>query len=361
MKICLITEAKTVHAKRWAKGLSKAGCDVHLISVYQANLRGVKLYHVPIYSSNPVRQVINNVRLNRLIKIIDPEVIHLFGLFSVFSLGSMGVIHGKKNLVISVWGSDVVSAGNKDSLKINLIKKFILNCGDRLIATSDYLAAETKKYLNPNKDVDVLPWGVDLDVFYPHAKKSNNGTVRIGFAKRLNRLYGPDTLLQAFQYALRNSQKKLLLKIAGEGPLESELKHQAAEMGINNSIEWIGWLDRDEDMKEFYNSIDIFIMPSRRESFGVAAVEASASGLPVIASRFGGIPEVIIENETGLLVDSEDSIGFGRALLKLTNDDKLRQKMGVKGRKRAEIEFNWNITIQKMLEIYQQVQKMRKS
>ena len=355
MKICLLTEAKTVHSRRWAAGLARAGCDVHLISAYAAEIPGVTHYRIPIYSPRTVQQIINNTRLNRLLKKIDPEVIHLFGLFSVFSLGSMGVICGKRNLITSVWGSDVVPTGDHESFKVRLIKKFLLKNSPRLVATSAYLAEETRKYIDASRTVDVLPWGVDLDLFCPPGAKNENGQVRIGFAKRIDRMYGADTLLRAFQYAHKRSRKKLLLKIAGNGPLESALRRRAAEIRLDDSIDWLNWLNTDEDMKAFYDGIDIFMMPSRRESFGVAAVEASASGLPVIASRFGGIPEIVIDNETGILVEPEDIEGFGRALLKLIDDDGLRHEMGHNGRARIEKEFDWNVTARKMIELYRQV------
>ena len=355
MKICLLTEAKTVHSRRWAVGLARAGCEVHLISAYAAELPGVTRYRLPIYSPGPVQQIINNVRLNRLLKKIDPEVIHLFGLFSVFSLGSMGVICGKKNLITSVWDSDVVPTGDHNSFKVQMIKKYLLKHSPRLVATSTYLAKETRKYIEAGKTVDVLPWGVDLDIFYPSGRKSDNGKVRIGFAKRLDRMYDADTLLRAFHYAHQRSRKKLLLKIAGNGSLESALRRRAAEIHLDDSIDWLNWLDRDDDMKDFYDGIDIFMMPSRRESFGMAAVEASASGLPVIASRFGGIPEIVIDNETGILVEPEDIEGFGRALLKLIDDDGLRYKMGRNGRARIEKEFDWKVTARRMIALYRQV------
>jgi len=332
--------------------LAQAGLDVHLISAYKADSTGIELHHMPLYSRNPLRQIVNNVRVKRVIRKLNPEVIHIFGLFSVSSLGAMVLVRNLENLVISVWGSDVVPAGNKESFKERVIKNYLLNHGDCLVATSGYLAKKAQKYLNKPRDIEIVPWGVDLDMFRPASKKRNLKEVTVGFAKRLHHLSGPDILLKAFKYACDKCDRELLLKIAGDGPMESQLKQAAIQMGLTDSIEWVGWLETPEELRDFYNSTDLFIMPSRRESFGVAAVEASASGLPVIASHIGGIPEIVFQGETGLLVDPEDVEGFGEAIVSLAENDNLRMQMGHRGRMRAEANFDCRASVNRMIEIY---------
>jgi glycosyltransferase involved in cell wall biosynthesis len=357
MKICFISEAKSIHTQRWTSSLARVGCDIHLISSSEAGIPGIALHRMPIYSRNPWRQIVNNVRIRRFIRNLAPEVIHLFGLFSLSSLGTMVLIRGLQNLAISVWGSDVVAGGDKETFKEKLIKKYLLNRGDRVVAISEYLARETMRYLNHPRKIDVVPWGVDLDMFPSVDIKKKGEIVTLGFAKRLHILSGPDILLKSFQYARDRCNRKLLLKIAGDGPMEAQLKQDAVQMGLADSIEWAGWLGSSEALRDFYHSIDLFVMPSRRESFGVSAIEASASGLPVIASRFGGIPEIVIHNETGLLADPEDIEGFGKAIVSLGENENLRIEMGVKGRKRVEERFDWRSSIKRMTDIYRQMSR----
>ena len=171
MRVCFISEANSYHTQRWTSSLAKAGLDIHLISAYNGDIPGSKLHRLPIYSCNPLQQIINNVRVKRLIRKLNAEVIHIFGLFSVSSLGTMILARNMKNLVISVWGSDVVPAGNKDPLKQKAIKKYLLNRGVCLVATSVYLAEEVQRYLNHPRSIEVVPWGVDLDVFQPADRK----------------------------------------------------------------------------------------------------------------------------------------------------------------------------------------------
>ena len=355
MRVCLISEARSYHTQRWTRGLAQAGCEVHLISAYEADIPGVVLHRLPIYAQNPLRQLINNVRAGRLIKELQPDIVHLFGLFSVSSLGSMLIARNTKNLIISVWGSDVVPADRNETFKERLIKKYLLNKGDRLIATSHYLAGATKRYLKRPRWINVIPWGVDLETFSFADRNRKENTITVGFAKRLHKSAGPDILLRAFQYTRNKCKKKIVLKVAGDGPMAFPLKQQAIQLGIEDSVEWVGWLKTDKEVSDFCGTLDLFVMPSRREAFGLSAVEASATGLPVIASRFGGIPEIVIHEETGLLVEPEDVEGFGEAIVTLTENRDLCLNMGINGRKMVENQFDWRDSIARMIEIYQDV------
>jgi glycosyltransferase involved in cell wall biosynthesis len=313
---------------------------------------------MPIYSPNPIRQTVNKFRIKQLIRKLNPDIIHLFGLFAVSSLGTMGLTKNLDNLLMTVWGSDVVPPGDDESLKEKVIKSYLLNKADYLTATSRYLALQLKHYLRQPTEVEILPWGVDLDIFRPVDEVNNNDVVTIGFAKRLHTLSGPDILLKAFKYACDHCSQALRLKIAGNGPLKSQLMENAAQMGLSDSIDWVGWLDGSASLSDFYRSLDLFVMPSRKESFGVSAVEASASGLPGVASRVGGIPEIIKDGTTGLLVEPEDEKGFGKAIVALAENKALRKEMGVMGRKSTEKKFNWKNSLNRMIDIYHKVTDM---
>jgi glycosyltransferase involved in cell wall biosynthesis len=334
------------------QGLSQAGCDLHLISSEYEQIPGVKLHHLPIYSAKLWRQIKYTKRINQCLKEIDPDIIHLFGLFSVSSLGAMFTVKGKKNLIITFWGSDIIPGDKKDTLKSKIIKKYIINQGKRFVVISEYLAIEAKKYANKSISVNVIPWGINPDDFFQLKIRPTSDVIKIGYAKKLEEIYGPDTLLKAFAKAIDKTSKDIILRIAGNGSLEKKLKIMAKRLGVDNRIEWLGWINSIDELREFYNSLDIFIMPSRREAFGMAALEASAMELPVIASNCGGIPEVVISGENGLLVETDDVDGFQRAMTELIENDKKRKAMGKRGKEIARQKYNRHDSIPKMIDIY---------
>jgi glycosyltransferase involved in cell wall biosynthesis len=158
--------------------------------------------------------------------------------------------------------------------------------------------------------------------------------------------------LQGFASAKNTSKKNIILKIAGEGGMESALKNMATSLGISDSIKWMGRLEGKSKMTEFYHSIDILAMPSRRESFGMSAAEASATGLPVIASRVGGLPEVIEQGVNGILVEPENIQELAKAISSLANDPELRKRMGQNGVEMAKRKFNAEATVGKLINVY---------
>jgi len=307
MRVCFISEAQSVHTQRWTKGLVQAGCEIHLITSSNVKISGVELHHLPIYSANPFIQIRNIIRIRRLIYKLKPDVIHLFGLFAVNSLGSMWLIKSWPRLVISVWGSDVVPLNMKESIKEKFIKSYLLRKGKHIVAISQYLADEVSKYVNESQIISIIPWGIDFDQFMPSVNSNKKNSIILGFAKRIEMISGADILFKVFKLIIERTDRDVHLKIAGAGAMKPSLSDFAMEHGFDQRVEWLGWLSDRRQVVDFYRSIDIFVMPSRRESFGVAALEAAASGLPVIASRFGGIPEIVLHNWLGQFVSGVQS------------------------------------------------------
>jgi phosphatidylinositol alpha-1,6-mannosyltransferase len=117
-------------------------------------------------------------------------------------------------------------------------------------------------------------------------------------------------------------------------------------LGLDDAVRLLGFVP-DAELPALYNAADCFVLASRRydllvEGFGISVVEASASGLPVIGSRSGGIPEAVREGETGLLVDSDDPAALAAAAIRLLGDEALRRRMGAAGRVAVERYYNWD-------------------
>lgn len=353
MKICMISEAQSAHTKRWAAALAEAGCEMHLVSASPANIPGVQLHAMPIYDPGPIRQWKNIRAIRKQIDKIKPDLVHLFGLFSLSSLGAM-ILAQKLAMIVSVWGSDIIPGGDQETRQEWFIKRYLLRRAHRIVALSEYLARETAAYAPRGAHIDVVPWGVDLELFQPPTKQRESSELRIGFAKKLTELSAPDVLINAFALLRERTSKNVSLWIAGNGPMENRLRQQAKELKLENNIQWVGWIENQERLRDFFHSIDIFVQPSRRESFGVSAAQAAACGLPVIASRFGGIPEVVIDRKTGFLTTPENEEELSEAILSLIHGPGLRSSMGAAGRKWVQQNFEWKTCVAKMIKIYEE-------
>ena len=109
---------------------------------------------------------------------------------------------------------------------------------------------------------------------------------------------------------------------------------------------------RHDELPDFYRGADIVVVPSLSEAFGMATVEAMACGLPVVATDAGGLPEVVVDGETGLLVRRNDPRGLADALVRLAGDEQLRRRLGAAGRSRVEQLFSYDRIAVEVEELY---------
>ncbi len=158
--------------------------------------------------------------------------------------------------------------------------------------------------------------------------------------------------IEAFSLLRTRSSLDLQYCIAGAGNLESALKNHALELGVSSSVKFLGEIS---DISSLMKQADVFFMPSSREGFGIAAVEAMASGLPVVASSLPGIGDVVGRDQhCGILVDPGSPPDMAEALHCLLENDMLSWRMGSSAFKRAGT-FSIKITTDKYLELYESI------
>ena len=162
---------------------------------------------------------------------------------------------------------------------------------------------------------------------------------------RLDYHKGIDTVIRALP-AIRAVFPTACYAVAGIGSRRDALERLVAELGLGDAVRLLGFVS-DDELPALYNAADLFVLASRRydllvEGFGISIVEASASGLPVIGSRSGGIPEAIRDGETGFLVEPEDPAALAATAIRLLGDEGLRRRMGAAGRAAVESYYNWD-------------------
>jgi glycogen(starch) synthase len=144
------------------------------------------------------------------------------------------------------------------------------------------------------------------------------------------------------------------LTIAGDGPERAALERRAYELNLTGVVDFIGWVSPDK-VSELLNAATLILMPSRSEPFGLVALEAASMARPVIASRVGGLPEVVVDGTTGLLVDAENSQELAQAIAVMLTHPQQAAQMGQAGRKRARECFAWQHCVDSYDELYQKL------
>ena len=197
--------------------------------------------------------------------------------------------------------------------------------------------------------------GVDLDVFRrAEGSRSQSGTVRprFAFVGRLIEWKGVDLLLKATARALRRHD--LELHIIGDGAIRPQLESLAAALGLGDRVVFHGFIPQHQCAK-FLAGLDALVLPSLYECGGAVVLEAMATGLPVIATKWGG-PADYVDETTGILIEPTGPESFiseiAEAMVRLAQSSELRARLGQAARKRVVAEFDWERKIDFILEIY---------
>lgn len=368
MKILLLSDVNSVHTKKWVIGLSSKGFTIGIFSLSRSesdwfsNNEGVSLLHQPkeMMDAESIKTKLLYIstlkKLKAVIHSFQPDILHSHYASSYGLLGALSKFHP---YIISVWGADVYDFPNK-SFVHKTIFKFNLNKADKILSTSEVMKTETEKYTY--KSVDVTPFGVDTQLFSPTPKKINlfsKDDLVVGLIKSLEPKYGIEVLIKAFKLAHEQCPElSLKLLLVGGGSLDKSLKNLVYELGITEHVLFTGKIAH-EQIPYYHNEIDIFVSTSidDSESFGVSIVESCACSKAVVVARTGGLKEVILENQTGLIVEKNDPVSTADAIIRFAKNPNLRFEFGLKARQHVINNYNWTDNLNKMSEIYQELIK----
>lgn len=231
-----------------------------------------------------------------------------------------------------------------------------LENADGLVAISNYTKGLLIETGLIGRRIEVLYLGADPDVFYPLPQSE------IDRLKARYGLQGKQVLLTVGNLFLRKGQDMVLRALVevrkkipnifylmvGEGRDKACLQDLAASLGLAEHVRFMGVIEDWNCLRELYNICDAYVMTSRLqikegsvENFGIAFLEANACGKPVIGGRSGGVPEAVLDGQTGLLVDPESTEAIAEAIIAILSDGDLARRLGVAGRRRVVEELNW--------------------
>lgn len=193
--------------------------------------------------------------------------------------------------------------------------------------------------------------GIDVNEFRPD--RAARQDVIVGTALRLEPVKAIPTLIEAIAI-VAGDRPSIRLEIAGEGSLRTDLEKDVVRLGMSGNVSFLGWR---KDLASVLRSWSIFVLPSLDEGFGVAALEAMASGLPVIASDVGGLRELVQDGQTGFLVPAGQPADFAAKIRLLLDDPDLRATMGAAGRQRAQERFSIPEMVRRTAALYDSLLK----
>ncbi len=237
-----------------------------------------------------------------------------------------------------------------------ILDRLALRMFDRVIVVSDAVADILRRSGVADEKVAKIPNGVDLDRFRSAVPKLRNeiGIANdpvVGFVGRLVAEKGGAFLVRAAQQVLAVHPNTTFV-LVGEGPAQQEWQALACQLGIGKQIVFSGARD---DMPEVYASFDMLVLPSLIEALPMCLLEAMAAGKPVIATRVGAVPGLVVDAQTGLLLDPGDVGALANAILRLLENPDQACQLGENGRAHVAQHFSAEVMAESYLAMYEEV------
>lgn len=249
-------------------------------------------------------------------------------------------------LIISFHGTDLRSARKAGRIE-RALWRFVLHSATAVVACSKAFAADVSEFAGRAADcVHAVQNGLDIDYFLYNVDRTTEllAALRdrefILSVATFERKKGLDVLLQAFVEVRRTNAKLALALVGRPNGAEADLRVLASELGVAEDVFFFESVPHPQ-VGLFLERANAFCLPSRAEPFGIAILEAGAYRLPVVASRVGGIPEIVVDGETGLLVEPDDVNALAAALSRVLSDTDLARNLGERLYRRVVTDFSW--------------------
>jgi N-acetyl-alpha-D-glucosaminyl L-malate synthase BshA len=262
-------------------------------------------------------------------------------------------------VVTTLHGTDITLVGRDPSFLP--ITRFGIEQSDRVTAISQYLRLATCETFRTDCEIEVIYNFIDSDYY----RRIQNESLRRALAPEGEKIilhistFRPikritDCIEVLARVKALDNRFGVKLIMCGDGPERQGAEQLAARLGVESFVEFVGKQPQSQ-IRDYLSVADLFLLPSQSESFGLSALEAMACEVPVIATRVGGVPEVIEEDGCGYLFDVGEIDGMAEAALRILSDDRLRERLGRRGREIAVSRFTTEQIIPQYEALYKSV------
>ncbi|MBN2189631.1 MAG: glycosyltransferase [Candidatus Aureabacteria bacterium] len=267
-------------------------------------------------------------KLGSALKSVNPDIVHTH----LYLAQIYGRIAARNAAVPVIISSEQNVYFYKKHFPFRLLEKYLSGFTTRIIASSNGVRQYLIDKVGIQKDkINVIYNCINVADFRAAPNPAASDTVSIGALGHLHRQKGYEYLLDAAKM-VSSSDPGARFSIGGSGPLKGRLQRRIAALGLEDKVRLAGFVD---DAKAYLKTIDIFVMPSLWEGFGISALEAMASGRPVIVSDVAGLNELVEDGKSGLLVKPGDASGLAQKISMLCRDRDLRVELGKNAAERA--------------------------
>jgi N-acetyl-alpha-D-glucosaminyl L-malate synthase BshA len=350
--------------------IAKRGHEVHIVSSekpfrWRSNVPGLTFdrVHVPSYPLFHEPQYVLALT-NALVKVTRERNLdilhahyalpHATAAYLAHQILVSTVGTAAPRTVTTLHGTDITIVGSDPSFKD--VVAFSIEQSHGVTAVSESLKQDTIRTLGTRRDIRVIHNFLDCERYRRtpdpalRAELLGGAEAVVIHVSNFRPVKRVDRVLDTF-IRIRECVNARLVMV-GNGPDRAALERSVANQGLSESVEFVG---ERHDLIALLSSADLFLLPSAQESFGMAALEAMACGTPVVASRVGGLPEVIDDGETGFLCDEDDINGMAARSIELLTDKALHQRIAGAGAIAVRQRFCEDLVVPQYLDLYKEV------
>ena len=342
------------------------GHEVHFVGLdapfrffqrHSKNLNFHKIFvkEYPVFDFQPYTLALAS-QLSEIIERYGIDIIHSHYALphAVGAILARDILASKVKCVTTLHGTDITVVGSHPSMKN--ITRYAIEKSDAVTAVSNYLTKTTEAMLElKSKKIQTIYNFVNPKDFHPGLKienlcRSKTGKCVMVHVSNLREVKLPMDVLRIFNGIVKKSNVPYELWIVGEGPMENEMRKLVLQYGLDEQVKFLGIRS---NLGNLIATAELMILPSKSESFGLVALEAMACGVPVLASRAGGLPEVIDDQVDGLLFEPGNHDEATYKALELFEDPHAQRKMREACLKKATGKFNMTKVIAEYEQLYQ--------
>ncbi len=339
-----------------ARELAKRGHEVHVITTGDKERRGQQeedfhihcIQHAIVPTASPLGAISYSIKALIKMKGINPDIVHAQRFYREGLSAFLAKKFLKKPYCIWCRGADIYLPW---TLK-NVASRLFLKRANAVIA----LTQDMKKRIKEICDIDasVIPNGIDLEKFkgLPHrntSKLATNGQKTILFVGRLHPIKGVAYLIEAMKTIVNKNPKARLL-LVGDGGERQNLQNLVKKLDLTKYVDFIGKVG-NEKVLEYMATSDVLVLPSLSEGFPVTMLEAMACGLPIVATKIGGIPEIVKNGENGFLVEPQNTREISEKILAFLENDELRGRIS-QNNVRDVKKYSWKAVVEELEKVY---------
>jgi len=350
---------------RLTEGLIKDDIDVHVFSLIAPGHPPVNLpEEVTVHSANAFdfrrylgvqsKLSLSAIpKLYRLIRSLHPDIIHLHNRF--FYTTPLGYLLARvtrfDGTIVTTTHLEKITgitgiAGTVARVYEQTVGRAVFNGSDHVIAVSEASARHAESLGANESTTHVVPNGVDTEVFHPPEQMVEDP--RIIYVGRLVENKGPQDLIAALPNVIEK-HPDLAVHIVGSGPLEEKLRRQVKRLRIDDQVCFAG---RVESVSEEMRKAQVFCRPSLTEGLPLTLLEAMATGIPPVVTPVAGVPEVVTDGETGILVPPRDPSALARWLVDLFDQPEEIESLGTAARQYVIDNYRWEHRTEQLIRIY---------